>query len=872
MRRTSFNKRIVRYEEIHAIEQKYFDALAEAAAIRDGDRILDCGCGYGAVVREFLHFTDAQRRSEQWHNVIDLVDESSKQLRRAKVELRAWRNHSTASLNFLLGTFPQDFTWEDRYDVVGVKMVLHEMPTERTIRSDNNEHVTQPQFMKALLRCLKPGGVLVLWDLTLTPTTRDFFCSVIREKDTIAGFRTLVKRRNFLSNEAISSLFADSGLVAVHQVESFDYRFSTKRRLIPELNGNEAALEKWHTHIRNEARGLSDEVLHELAYDDRGDDITFLVKGGIFRANKPSDLRFVLEPFRGQDAGSVNVESPTQSYLPVTKQTLVDGQLLRRLEGYYGLMRASILTRAYTGKRELCREGLDFLYNYPEGPQRFQQTEAYLAYLIGLCCGKEYHTRGLNLRSMSDALSHVFGASSSAGWLIASLKDADTLRVEIGSYNSVTGQVLMKIPSSINEFFVRLLHDLDGQRELFDFQPVDSLALVRIATNGRRLATKGAVMDSAAKILSENYRTLWEETVGVIRDQDMTADVLLPCPHLNELLKLRVVLANLCGYLKFSGTPYCYYVLPPSLRMNDARLEEGVFVLSSPTRLRYDRFEALLKYVSGFWSGIGSLEGLAYGQQRQEQEEQVKRNQAVAGFTHQVGHVLEAKSGLSPLRDFADMLVTKSLTLQTVIGAEEDFEFRAAQTRYACLLPRVFANTMESLTAQEQSNRMWGNAGDIREIINYVWLKLILPCARAAGRANPKFGTAGRTAQLVWKNQCGVSIVPNNEVVEAVLFELFWNACRHGCFVNDPEGRALIELRMLEIGGTAVELTVTNPAANDTTYDKEKHCRHLLAFIGTLHSWDQALRANLFDIKFDVRAGKWTSSVTLPVQPQDSGG
>lgn len=868
---TSFDNRIVRYEHIHCIQREHFDALIDAAAIEDGDRILDCGCGYGAVTRELLRATAERRKREEWHNVVDLVDESKRQIGRAVDELKEWIGTPTVTLRFLEGTFPTAFQWENRYDVAGVKMVLHEMPPDGVPRSGSDSRVTQGQFLKGLVRCLKPGGVLALWELSLSNTTRDFFSSVLRKKDLMAGFTTLLERRNFLSNEAIAALFATSGLVAVHQVNSFDYRFSTKRRLLPELHGNTEALEEWHAHIREEAKALKPDVLKELDYRDDGDDIAFSVKVGIFRANKPSDLRFVLEPFRGPKAGAVNVEIPAQSYLTVTRQTLIDGQLLQRLGNNHGLMRASILTRNQAGRKELCREGLDFLYNYQAEDQRWRQAEAYLAYLTALYCGVKDTRRGRNVRSMSDALSQVFGTTASAGWLIASVKGEDVLQLDIGAYNTVTGQAMVKVPGQATQFFTDMLRDIDEHRALFEFQQVSDLPLVRIATQNEWRTAETNDLDSAAEYLRNNHLASWMETIGTIRETDMHATILLPGAHLEKMLELRIVLANLFGYLKSSGTPHCYYFLPPTVRTDHTRLDEGAFVLSSPTRLSYDRFEAMLKYVSGFWSGIGSLESLRYGKQQQEQQEQLKRNRAVAGFTHQVGHVLESKSGLKPLRSFADWLVARRSLLETVVDAEEDLEFRAAQTRYASILPKVFANTMEYPEPVEQKRRIWGDARDLKEIINQVWLKLLLPCARAAGRANPTFGSSGRVPELAWRQECGVITVPNNELVEAVLFELFWNSCRHGLFTGDPVGRACIELSVRPIGGTAVQLTVTNGVSGQVQCSNDC-CPHLTAFVGTLRSWKEAPRADQFAITFAVKNRRWTSALTLPVQPESSGG
>jgi SAM-dependent methyltransferase len=860
MRQTSFSKRKVRYEEIHAIQQEDFDVMVRAAAIRDGYRILDCGCGYGAVTRELLQATDEKRESHKWHNVIDLIDECQEQLVQAKIELRDWLDNSNVTLNFLHKTFPLDFSCADRYDVAFVKMVLHEMPINATSESNNN-HVTQQQFMEGLWRCLKPGGVLVLWDLSLTPTTRDFFSSIIRKKDLIAGFTTLVQNRNFLSNQAITSLFAKSGLVVVRQIKSVDYKFSSKKRLYPELNGNMHALEEWNAHIRTEARKLSKEVLYdELAYEDSGDDITFTVKVGIFQANKPCDLQFILDPFGSEDAGAKLVEEPTQSYLTVTKQSLVEGQLLHRLAPNSGLMRASILTRQITGHKELCREGLDFLYNYTDKSKQLKQAEGYLAYLTGLYCSLKDNSRMPNLRSMSEAVSNVFQRCSSAGWLIVSLKDSNTLQVEIGSYNSISGQALVKIPSRIDEFFMNLMSFLDTQKDRFDFETVlHSLPLVRITMKENKGAKTGNDFDTAAEILRESYFTLWIETVGSIRDKDMAMRVVLPSPHLITLLSFPIVFANLYGYLKFSGTPHCYYFLPPSVRMNDVRLDDGVFVLSSFAQLSNECFEVMLKYVAGFWSGIGNLDSLRYGKQIEEHEQQLKKKLAIQGFTHQVGHILGEKSG-HPLIAFAKALRKAGSNEERQRLLQVDLDFRSAQIEYACILPEVFADTLQD--GEEDLTNLKGE--DVKSIVQYVWDQLIIPCARI-GKENENYGIYLKTPKLIWKNEFKIlSKVPDNELIRALLFEAFWNACRHGDYKKDEKStEAEIHLNLFPIAG-AVIVQIANMVA-DNKSPSDNDMLHMRAFVNILRSWKPKSASEMFDIDFRVDGGYWTTALQFPV-------
>ena len=868
MTQTSFNKRKVRYEEIHCIKPSYFDALVDAADIKDGNRVLDCGCGYGAVTREILKRFRMRQQNE--YLVVDLVDESDEQLEMARSELKNLAANPPVALNFIPGTFPSDFCWENKYDVAVAKMVLHEVRGANSDAADTSEmtsqtaKVTQPKFMQGLVKCLKPGGTLIIWDLNLTPSTRSFFCDVLRKKDTLAGFDTLVERRNFLSNEMLSTLFAQSGLVMVRQVLSIDYEFSTRRRLASEFSGDETRLEEWHKFIRQRVESLQSGEQHELRYRDDGSDIQFTVKAGIFRGEKPTSSLFVLDPFRSGKKGEVQLERKMENYGEVALQTLQDGRLIHGLSPHHGLMRASILTRAYTGKRQLCREGLDFLYNYSDKVEQLRQANAYLCYLISLYCGIADRSRPPKWRSMSDALTYVFSNTSAASWLHASRIDETNLRIEVGTYRDITGQAIVVIPAGARDFFEQVFAHFEQSKPNIDFGLLDKDMLVRLkAINSNSLNDRDD-FDWLAEELAKQLQQRWHNTLGVIQPPDLQVEMLFPNETVKKMCEVRPILANLHAYLSASGTPHCYYFLPPSLFEDNqrGRLEDGVFVLSAESEFSFDQFEMIMDYVSGFWSGLGALEGQVVGRKKQEQDEQAKRSLAIAGYTHQVGHVLGEKSGLSSLSSFAKWLADNRKILESALGQGEDFEFRSAQTKYACILPNIFASAM----GNPNSDELWGHAKNIKTTVEEVWSGLVLPCARAAGRIKTgDFGAKGREPELVWYRDTGVFVVPYNEIVEAVLFELFWNACRHGCFKNDPDGHALIEIGTQPASSCTVELLIRTVPKEGISV-KDNCCRHVRAFVDVLRSWNQAKRAEMFNIDFSIVEGKWVSRLVMPIK------
>ncbi len=265
---TSFDRRIVRYEEIHSINADDFRAFVDAAAIRGPCRILDCGCGYGAFSREVLLATESARSKGETKLVIDLIDESLVQLTRAKDELRRWNSAPGAELHFIGGVFPDDLEpYSERYDVVACKMVLHE------IRRDQ-----QPGFVESAYESLKPGGRLVAWDVCLSPEIATFYRDVIQSKDAFAGYESMAERRYFLTEEELTELFLKSSFGGVEFVRDILYRFDTRKRLIPEFGGDELLFAQWEDFIRKAASALTPAVLARLQYQDKGDSISFNVR------------------------------------------------------------------------------------------------------------------------------------------------------------------------------------------------------------------------------------------------------------------------------------------------------------------------------------------------------------------------------------------------------------------------------------------------------------------------------------------------------------------------------------------------------------------------------------------------------------------
>jgi SAM-dependent methyltransferase len=278
---TSFDRRIVRYEEIHAITSEDFRTFVDAAAVSGHARILDCGCGYGAFTREFLVATEPGRLRDEIQLQIDLIDESLVQIERAREELRPWLNGPGIDLRFIGGVFPDDLVdnCSQQYSVVACKMVLHEVRREE-----------QLHFLEDAYNCLKQEGRLVLWDVCLSPEIAPFYRAVVKSKDALAGYDSMVERRYFLTEDELVALFRASSFRSVKFIKDILYRFDTQKRFMPEFGGDEFKFAQWEEFVRQSAAALSPEVLAGLRYRDDGDSISFDVRKVIVAGKRVDDL------------------------------------------------------------------------------------------------------------------------------------------------------------------------------------------------------------------------------------------------------------------------------------------------------------------------------------------------------------------------------------------------------------------------------------------------------------------------------------------------------------------------------------------------------------------------------------------------------
>ena len=269
---TSFDKRIVRYEEIHSIKQEHFDVLCSLLNPIDNQKILDLGAGYGACTREILrHYPNVKF-------FFTLADNSAVQLERAKREIPQiiLDNDSPSSINFELDNIINSKFADDSFDIIIAKMVLHEI-----------NKGSQLSALKEIYRILKPNGKFIFWDLYLDNDSREFFQTIINEKDRLCGFDTLYRNRYFLTGKEIFDLFELAGFCKATKELDLMTPIITSKRLKEEFSNNSLLLNEWNTFIREKAKITDPYILFNLSYKDCNEYLMLVPPKAIVTAHKP---------------------------------------------------------------------------------------------------------------------------------------------------------------------------------------------------------------------------------------------------------------------------------------------------------------------------------------------------------------------------------------------------------------------------------------------------------------------------------------------------------------------------------------------------------------------------------------------------------
>ena len=210
----------------------------------------------------------------------------------------------------------------------------------------------------------------------------------------------------------------------------------------------------------------------------------------------------------------------------------------------------------------------------------------------------------------------------------------------------------------------------------------------------------------------------------------------------------------------------------------------------------------------------------------QKATETAIRQNAVAGFSHQVGHIFGDKSSFS-LASFTDPTgdtkedefqrladVWRAANLSTQAN-ERELHAREAQIRYASTVPSV----IKSVLKPQPDKNVFGAEGEGRGkpglFVSGVARGMVIPLMyQVSGEKDYRCRDKQLDLSIQEDSRAGEVFVPSNELTKAVLFEVFWNAFRHGDWAkSDAIAKVHVDIRTEGGFGipSKIVIIVTNP-------------------------------------------------------------
>lgn len=260
------------YAVVHSESALDFDQFIEALAIKDGEKVIDIGGGYGSIFMQLIP------RQPHVNFEYDLLDGGMFQLKKGEEKISALLEEydNQSNVRYLHQDATQLNLHANHYDLVICKMFLHEIPQPN-----------KKALIDSLFDIVKPGGRLVVWNPDLEENDYQFYTSVIKKKDELAGYVSLVQNRHFLLNQDFCSLMESAGFTRVQKLLTFDYHLHTVNRLNEEFLGDKLKLQEWNDYIMQIAAELDDPTRQSLKIQALDNNIYINFKRSVFSLQKP---------------------------------------------------------------------------------------------------------------------------------------------------------------------------------------------------------------------------------------------------------------------------------------------------------------------------------------------------------------------------------------------------------------------------------------------------------------------------------------------------------------------------------------------------------------------------------------------------------
>ncbi|MFD1256658.1 class I SAM-dependent methyltransferase [Mucilaginibacter terrae] len=260
------------YAVVHSESEVDFDQFIEALDIKNGEKVIDVGGGYGSIFIRLI------QRQPQVSFEYDLLDGGLFQLKKGeeKISILLEKYDNPSTVRYLHQDALELNLQANHYDLVICKMFLHEIPQRYKKDLINN-----------LFGIVKPGGRVIVWNPDLEENDYHFYTSVIKKKDELAGYESLVQNRHFLLNHDFCALMEEAGFTCVEKLLTFDYHLHTVNRLNEEFSGDKMKLQEWNGYIMQIAQQLDEQTRETLQIKSLDDDIYINFKRGVFLLEKP---------------------------------------------------------------------------------------------------------------------------------------------------------------------------------------------------------------------------------------------------------------------------------------------------------------------------------------------------------------------------------------------------------------------------------------------------------------------------------------------------------------------------------------------------------------------------------------------------------
>jgi len=398
---------------------------------------------------------------------------------------------------------------------------------------------------------------------------------------------------------------------------------------------------------------------------------------------------------------------------------------------------------------------------------------------------------------------------------------------------------------------------------------------------------------------SEFYKQIWSEVSDeVLQDQALGEQIDRIAQEIRVILGLQFeepvrdtsCLLYSMGFFPWQHFFYFPFIVPGSKTLGGgANLEKadnheaqktrvricGGFSCSFPRLLTDIEFQALDLFCRYVYAAF-----LAdYHASLEAESEATFRASAVAGFAHQVSHVFgeSVKSGFSLLRfvDCSnDASEDRDISIQQLWAFSADkwrsvhppgveLAARIAQLKYARLVPDIVQDVLRPPSDRNIFDKNHRTTPE--QLLTEVWERMVKPLMQIKSRRKSNYQCFEKTIEIDKKGEYPVNIwIPGGHLLEAILFELLWNAFRHGAWKLVPAASPCVHGSIhggIKHSDTYV-LTVTNPSDGPISFQSNCGLLYIRKFVSALQSMRDSRD---IDLHFEqLQDGRCNATLTLP--------